>query len=84
MTKTISAQVVAKATADGVLVLVPWKHPLLSDVEDAGEETPRCSSCGLKAGWSVLGYGVDGSVCFDCHKDTNNKIILRLRKLRAA
>jgi len=76
-------QVVATAIADGVLVLVPWKHPLVNDIEDCLDAMHKCSKCGLKCTLNLLGYGSDGSVCFDCHKEAND-VIERLRKLRAA
>jgi hypothetical protein len=75
---------VAKPTADGVLVLIPWRHPLADDVEDACGECPRCSQCSLKAGWNVLGFGVDGSVCYDCAVENCKAIQKRLREYRAA
>jgi hypothetical protein len=54
------------ATAAGVLI--PWSNPLVDVIASEGEEVPRCSRCGLYAPWNVLGYGVDGSVCLDCDK----------------
>ena len=84
MTKTSSAQVVATPTADGVVVVVPWRHPLLDDVEDACQGLPRCSQCGCLATWNVLGFGADGSVCYDCAVKNSKAIQRRLRSYRAA
>ena len=77
MTTTNSAQAVIP-TSEGVLV--PWSHRRLIEAIEENEKPCRCSSCGLLAGVTTLGYGVDGSVCVDC----NSKVVDRLRSYRAA
>jgi hypothetical protein len=69
-------------TSEGVLV--PWSHRELIAVIEQCEPPSKCSSCGLLAGVTVLGYGPDGDVCFDCNKKSSEQMQQRLRDYRVA
>jgi hypothetical protein len=74
---------VSKVVPTAAGALVPWSHHRLIEEIEANEPPCKCSSCGLRAGVSVLGFGVDGTVCFDCNKAAVDASVRRLRSYRA-